>query len=71
MPKKPKATLSQELTQELVAAALRVAKACHAYGPVDDGRPEGDEFDESLTNLSALASIAKKSLDGKFPEGTQ
>lgn len=32
-------------------AARRVWKAYLKYGPVDDGRPEGDEFEQALDGL--------------------
>ncbi len=43
----------------LIAAAERVWKAFLAYGPVDDGRPEGDEFDAALTALMEAKHEAK------------
>jgi hypothetical protein len=37
--------------KRLIDAAGRVHKAFLKYGPVDDGRPEGDEFDAALEEL--------------------
>ena len=51
---KPKLTI----TSKLVGAARRVWRAFLKFGPVDDGRPEGDEFDRSLIALSATAKLA-------------
>lgn len=39
----------------LFKAIKRVRDAYHGFGPVDDGRPEGDEFEASLDNLIATA----------------
>lgn len=44
--------------REMFAAARRVWAAFLAYGPVDDGRPEGDEFDTALVDLQALTELA-------------
>ncbi len=51
----------KKIVDELNAAAGRVWDAFLDYGPVDDGRPEGDEFDAALDNLMsvAIASGAK------------
>jgi hypothetical protein len=43
--------------QKLVRAARRVWRAFLAWGPVDDGRPEGDEFDRALIELGAIANV--------------
>jgi hypothetical protein len=43
----------------LVKAARRTWRAFLKFGPVDDGRPEGDEFDASLTGLKEAAREAK------------
>jgi hypothetical protein len=43
------------LKDKLVKAADRVWRAWGKWGPVDDGRPEGDEFDEALLELRIAA----------------
>lgn len=43
----------------LLLAVRRVWNAFLAYGPVDDGRPEGDEFDASLMALMEAYHEAK------------
>jgi hypothetical protein len=49
------------MMDKYTAAANRVWKAFLAYGPVDDGRPEGDKFDEALTHLPSEARQAARS----------
>jgi hypothetical protein len=44
-----------KLKHKLFEAADRVWKASQKYGPVDDGRPEGDEFDDALLNLRVVS----------------
>jgi len=44
---------------ELVKAAEVTWDAFLAYGPVDDGRPEGDAFDTALTALMEATCEAK------------
>jgi hypothetical protein len=41
--------------RRLADAAVQVWTAYLDYGPVDDGRPEGDAFAESLDNLMIAA----------------
>jgi hypothetical protein len=44
-------------TQSLLAAAERVWETYLAYGPVDDDRPEGDEFSAALDALMEAAAV--------------
>ncbi len=44
-----------KLKSKMVEAANRVWKAFMAFGPVDDGRPEGDEFDAALMEMRRIA----------------
>ena len=44
-----------KVKSRIVEAANRVWKAFMRYGPVDDGRPEGDEFDAALMDLRLVA----------------
>lgn len=48
-----------QLKDRLVEAAHRVWRAFLKFGPVDDGRPEGDEFDDALLHLRATAKRTK------------
>jgi hypothetical protein len=47
------------LKDRLVEAANRVWHAWGKWGPVDDGRPEGDEFNEALLELRVIARRTK------------
>jgi hypothetical protein len=44
--------------QKLIDAANRVWAASLKYGPVDNGTPEGDEFDDALLELRLEAKNA-------------
>ena len=44
---------------DLLSASDRVWTTFLEYGPVDDGRPEGDEFDAALMNLRFVSNAAK------------
>ena len=48
---KTKIPTIKQAAKNLTDAAEDVWKAFLKYGPVDDGRPEGDRFDASLTKL--------------------
>lgn len=41
----------EDESKHILPADRKVWKAFRAYGPVNDGRPEGDAFDEALTEL--------------------
>src|SRR5688572_16248562 len=53
------------LKTRLIQAADRVWRAFLKYGPVDDGRPEGDEFDDALVELRATARFVKAQADAE------
>lgn len=55
----PVGVLTQAFT-DLYRASDRVWKASMKYGPVDDGRPEGDEFDEALVHMRATAQVVRR-----------
>lgn len=57
MKKQPKVHDNLDL---LTDACNQAWKAFLAYGPVDDGRPEGDAFDEALTSMQAHAEAGGK-----------
>jgi hypothetical protein len=40
------------MSEKLRKAARRVQKAFLKFGPVDDGRPEGEEFEAALDALA-------------------
>lgn len=44
-----------KIKDKLAVAADRVWETWRKYGPVDDGRPEGDDFDEALLELRAVS----------------
>jgi hypothetical protein len=55
--------------RKLQKAARRVWKAYREYGPVDDGRPEGDEFEAALDALMAAEIDERYAEDcGNAPE---
>lgn len=45
----------ERLKDALCEAANRVWETWMKYGPVDDGRPEGDDFDTALMELRLAA----------------
>lgn len=47
-------THDEQVLRLLTLAARRVWRAYLAWGPVDDGRPEGDKFTEALEELERL-----------------
>ncbi len=49
--------------RELYEAAEAVMSAYLAYGPVEDGRPEGKAFEEALDKLSLARFEAKYTLE--------
>lgn len=48
--------------ERLILAAHRVWQAYLKFGPVDDGRPEGEEFTVALEELSKAKEEAKYSV---------
>ncbi len=55
------------MSNKLFAASQRVCEAYLAYGPVDDGRPEGDDFEAALDSLMKATVGAKHHDSGKTP----
>lgn len=48
-----KAALANQ-RDELLSAALNLVESWLAYGPVDDGTPQGEAFEVALTNFQVF-----------------
>ena len=55
------------LLEEVIRAADKVWESFLAYGPVDDGRKNGEEFDAALVELKKQVNKARKRLVASRP----